>query len=110
MTVSRRRWAQLGLIAFILFQVWVASRGLEAVFGLWAPLIVMGSLILRFGLTFVIGTFLYALFILEWPAELSMLFSAPAILLMFPKLLPDIADIVEWWRNKAGGRSGSDRR
>ena len=109
MTLSGRHWAQLGLIAFIAFEVWVASRGLGVYFGIFAPGIVMISLILRFGLTFPIGAFLYGLFVLEWPAELAMLFAAPAVLLMLPKLLPDIAQVVAWWRTRAGARSGSDR-
>ena len=108
-TLSARHWAQLGLIAFIVFELWVASRGLEVYFGIVAPGIVMISLILRFGLTFPVGAFLYGLFILEWPAELAMLFAAPAILLMFPKLLPDIAQVAAWWRTRAGARSGLDR-
>ena len=110
MTLSQQRLWQVAIVVFIGFELYVASLGLEVFFGLGAPVIVMVSIILRFGLTFVIGAFLYALFILEWPAELSMLFAAPAILLMFPKLLPDVADVVEWWRTRAGGRSGSDRR
>lgn len=108
MTLSGRRLWQVAIVVFIAFELYVASRGLEVFFGLWAPAIVMVSIILRFGLTFVIGAFLYALFILEWPAELSMLFAAPAILFMFPKLLPDIADVVEWWRTRARVGSGSD--
>lgn len=111
MTLSQQRLWQVAIVVFIGFELYVAALGLEVYFGFWlAAVMVMGSLILRFGLTFVIGAFLYALFILEWPAELSILFSAPAILLMFPKLLPDVADVVEWWRTRAGGRSGSDRR
>lgn len=109
MTISRRHCAQLGLIAFILFEVWVASRGLGVYFGIFAPGIVMISLILRFGLTFPIGAFLYGLFILEWPAELAMLFAAPAILLMLPKLLPDMAQVTGGWRTKTRGWSGTDR-
>lgn len=107
-TLSTRHWVQLGLIAFILLEVWVAARGLGVYFGIFAPGIVMISLILRIGLTFPIGAFLYGLHLLEWPAELAMLFAAPAVLLTLPKLLPDMAQVAQWWRTRAGARSGSD--
>jgi hypothetical protein len=90
MTVSQRRFWQVVIVTFILFEVVVAAFGLELYFGgAIAPLMVMGSLILRLGVTFVVGAYLWALFGWDWPVWGAALFSAPALILMFPRLLTD---------------------
>lgn len=88
--MPRRQLWQVAIVAFIAFEVVVAALGLELYFG-WpiAASLVMGSLILRFGVTFVIGAYLWALFGWDWPVWASASFSAPALILMFPRLLTD---------------------
>lgn len=98
--MDRQRWWLWGLIAFIICQVIVASLGLEPLLGIAAPATVMVSLILRFGLTFVVGTFLYAYLQLGWGWQFSVLFSAPSLLLLLPKMLPDLMEVQAWWRQK----------
>lgn len=98
--VSKQQLWQLGLVAFILAQVWFAARGLEVAFGSSAPAIVLFALIFRFGLAFVIGAFLYAYLLLDWPWPLATLFSAPSVILMLPRMMPDIATAFDWWRRK----------
>lgn len=84
---SKRRLWQIAIIVFIAFELYFAALGLEIYFGLWAPLILMGSLILRLGVTFPVGCFLCAFFVWQWPWALAAIFAAPAVILMFPKLL-----------------------
>lgn len=88
--LSRKLIGQVAIVSFISFEVVVAALGLELYLG-WpmAALIVMGSLILRFGITFVIGAYLWALFGWDLPIWAAALFSAPALILMFPSLLTD---------------------
>lgn len=88
--VSRQLLWQVAIVAFISVEVVLAALGIELYLG-WpiAALIVMGSLILRLGVTFVIGTFLWALFGWGWPIWAAALFSTPALFLMFPRLLTD---------------------
>ena len=78
------------IVAFILYYVVVAALGLELSLGLGgAALLVIGSLILRIGVTFVIGAYLWALFGFDWPIWGASLFAAPALILLFPHLLAD---------------------
>ena len=88
--VSRQLLWQVAIVAFISVEVVLAALGIELYLG-WpiAALIVMGSLILRLGVTLVIGTFLWALFGWDWPIWAAALFSTPALILMFPRLLTD---------------------
>lgn len=88
---SSNRWiAQLAIVAFIAVELCVSVLGLETYFGFWlAAAIVMGSLILRFGLTFVIGAFLCAYLVFQWHWIAAAIFSGPALILMFPGLLTD---------------------
>ena len=106
--MDRQQWWRLALIAFIVGQVFVASRGLEVLLGMGAPAVVMISLILRFGLTFVIGAFLYAYLALDWPWQLSVLFSAPSVILLIPKMLPDLVSAGAWWRGRLQARSEAE--
>ena len=88
--VSRQLLWQVAIVAFISVEVVLAALGIELYLG-WpiAALIVMGSLILRLGVTLVIGTFLWALFGWDSPIWAAALFSTPALILMFPRLLTD---------------------
>ena len=106
--MDKQQWRQWGMIAFIAAQVFVASRGLEILLGMGAPAVVMVSMILRFGLTFVIGAFLYAYLALDWPWQLSVLFSAPSVILLIPKMLPDLVSAGAWWRRRLQARSEAE--
>ena len=106
--MDKQQWRQWGMIAFIAAQVFVASRGLEILLGMGAPAVVMVSMILRFGLTFVIGAFLYAYLALDWPWQLSVLFSATSVILLIPKMLPDLVNAGAWWRRRLQARSEAE--
>ncbi len=90
MTTFQRRIGQASIVCFIAFEVYVACLGIEVYFGTSiAAAAILFSLVFRFGVTFVIGAFLCAYFVWDWPIRLAALFSAPALILMFPHLLAD---------------------
>ncbi len=87
----QQRLGQIAIICFIAFVVYAAALGLEIWFGsAIAAVLVMGSLIFRLGVTFVIGAFLCAHFVWGWTLVYATLFSAPTLILLFPHLLADL--------------------
>lgn len=89
-TPQQRFW-QVTIVAFVIFEFYVAVLGLEIYFEFWVPLILICSLILRFSVLFVIGAFLHAYFNWQWHWMVSTVFAAPAVCIMFPKFLADLA-------------------
>ena len=99
--ISKQHLGVIGLFAFILAEIWFAAYGLMTFFGMLTPVILLVSFILRWGLTFVIGTFMYAYFVQEWQWGYSTLFSAPAVVLMLPKMLPNVVEVFANWRARS---------
>lgn len=98
----QRQLGQAAIVAFICFQIYVSVLGFDIYFGPYTgAVVVMLSIILRLGVTFVIGAFLCAYFVWGWPMFGAALFSAPALILLFPHLLADAFGAGRRLRGKA---------
>jgi hypothetical protein len=85
----------IGCLLFAVYgiaQIVAAYVGLDYYLGLWAVLIFIVCMFLRFTLPLTVASFLCAMNVWQWHWFLALIFAAPGLLLVIPSILGSLIE------------------